>query len=128
MDRASSLLLGTLDSWDPSYSELEGSLEVTSLRLFRITSLIHSYSIQLHLLQAQLGLTGFHGIQLISSQHATNQTQQIQLNPTQTNESNPNELISTHCVSPHIPSRRKRLSKDMEARLLAQGSMGMGGQ
>lgn len=128
MDRASSLLLGPRDFWDPSYSELQGSVEVTNLRLACITSSIHSYSIQLHLLSAQLSLPGCHGIHLISSQHATNPTQQIQLNPTQTNESNPSELTSTHCVSPHIPSRRKRLSKDTEARVLAPGPVGMGGQ
>lgn len=50
MKRASSLLLGTLDSWDPSFSEWEGSLEVTNLRLAYIASSVHFYPSQFNLL------------------------------------------------------------------------------
>lgn len=56
MKRASSLLLGTLDSWDPSFSELEGSVEVTNLRLAHITSSIHFYLSQFNLLYLNLAL------------------------------------------------------------------------
>lgn len=82
MERASSLLLGTLDSWDPSFSELEVSLEVTSLRLAHIASSVNFTLFNLTFFSSTLSSTQCHGIQLISFQHATNQTTNT-TNPTQ---------------------------------------------
>ena len=50
MERAWSLLLGTCDSCGSSFSELEGSLAVTSLRLALMASVLPFYSTQPNLL------------------------------------------------------------------------------
>lgn len=97
MERASSLLLGTLDSWDASFSELEGSLEVTSLRLAHIVEgvmvglrLAHiASSVNFTLFNStffsstQLNSMPWDSTHLISTCHKSNSTNATQLSPSQ---------------------------------------------
>lgn len=85
MKSASSLLLGTLDSWDHSFSELEGSVEVTKLRLAHIAFSIPFYPSQFNLLylnSALLKIMKFNPSYLSMSQIKLSRSNPSQAKPT----------------------------------------------
>lgn len=121
MERVGSLLLGTVDSYNPCFSELRvpWKLPAPGFQTLLLPFVFNPLS-SMDFHSTQLKSMPRNSVQLCMSQIRPNRH-----NPTPTNDQTL-QITSTQCNSNHNPSRRSSMSEDMVAGVLARGTVGIG--